>query len=95
MKIIENLISISALDVSVANSSYFLKQALHILACCLASAKGKYIARMDADDYMHPDRLRIQYLFMEQNSDVDICSTWMKCFGEVHFLLNKYNRKIA
>jgi glycosyltransferase involved in cell wall biosynthesis len=32
-------------------------------------ASGKYIARMDADDISYPDRLRLQYDFMEQNSD--------------------------
>ena len=31
----------------------------------LQHSSGKYIARMDADDYMHPDRLRLQFLLME------------------------------
>lgn len=47
----------------------------------LQSASGKYIARMDADDYMHPDRLRLQYNFMENNQNIDICSTWAKVFN--------------
>ena len=34
---------------------------------------GKYIARMDSDDIMHPDRLKIQYAFMEENPEIDIC----------------------
>lgn len=44
-------------------------------------SKGKYIARMDADDIMLPKRLEIQYVFMEGNSDVDICGSWAESFG--------------
>lgn len=42
---------------------------------------GKYIARMDSDDIMLPNRLKIQYEFMETNAEIDICGTWAKCFG--------------
>ena len=44
-------------------------------------AKGQYIARMDADDTMHPERLKIQLEIME-TTDTDICSSWMNVFGE-------------
>lgn len=37
---------------------------------CLKSAKGKYIARMDADDISLPERFRIQYNYLESNKDV-------------------------
>lgn len=47
---------------------------------------GKYIARMDADDYMDPDRLRIQYHFMENHPDIDICSSWMQTFGDSYMI---------
>jgi len=33
-------------------------------------AAGRYIARMDADDWSHPDRLRKQFEFMERHPDV-------------------------
>lgn len=34
-------------------------------------AKGKYIARMDADDEAHPQRLEMQVSFLEKNSQFD------------------------
>ena len=48
----------------------------------LSSASSKYIARMDADDIMHTDRLKIQYAIMEEESSIIVCGTWMMCFGE-------------
>ncbi|AFV24722.1 glycosyl transferase family protein [Methanolobus psychrophilus R15] len=36
----------------------------------LKKATGKYIARIDADDIALPEKLRIQYDFLEQNRDV-------------------------
>ena len=41
----------------------------------LAVAKGKYIARMDADDVSHPERLQKQVHFMEAHSDIGVLST--------------------
>jgi glycosyltransferase involved in cell wall biosynthesis len=35
-------------------------------------AKGKYLARMDADDLMHPERIEKQIIFLEENSEVDV-----------------------
>ena len=48
----------------------------------LELAGGKYIARMDADDIMHIDRLKIQYSIMEAKPEIDICSAWMAPFGD-------------
>ena len=38
-------------------------------------ARGKYMARMDADDISYPDRLQKQYDFMEENPDTAVCGT--------------------
>ena len=46
----------------------------------ISKAQGKYIARMDADDKMHPDRLKIQHAIMETEPSITVCSTWMKQF---------------
>ena len=40
----------------------------------MSYAKGKYIARMDADDICLPDRLEKQYHFMEENPDIALSS---------------------
>jgi glycosyltransferase involved in cell wall biosynthesis len=45
-------------------------------------SKGKYIARMDADDIMLPNRLEIQYRYMEDNPETDVCGSWMEAFGQ-------------
>ena len=38
-------------------------------------AKGRYIARMDADDVSHPDRLLIQVDFLDHNQDYGLVGT--------------------
>ena len=40
------------------------------------SARGDYVARMDADDISLPRRLEAQLEFMQENPDVDLCGTW-------------------
>ena len=40
----------------------------------ISLAKGKYVARMDADDICLPDRLEKQYDFMESHPDVALSS---------------------
>lgn len=40
--------------------------------------KGKYIARIDADDLMMPTRLEKQVSFLENNSDYGVCGSWIQ-----------------
>jgi glycosyltransferase involved in cell wall biosynthesis len=47
----------------------------------LEESRGKYIARMDADDMMMPDRLERQVTLMENNPSVVVCSSTAKAFG--------------
>lgn len=55
-------------------------------------AKSKYIARMDADDISMPNRLKMQYEFMESHPEIDICGTWAKLFGDIPLLAHKINK---
>ena len=48
----------------------------------LSLAKGKYIARMDQDDISMPERLKKQFEFMENNSDIDVCGSWLQLMGK-------------
>lgn len=47
-------------------------------------AKGKYIARMDADDISFFNRLESQYLYMEKHSDVAVLGCWVKCGNHIY-----------
>ena len=38
-------------------------------------ARGKYIARLDADDLMHPERLERQVTFLEAHPEIDVVDT--------------------
>jgi glycosyltransferase involved in cell wall biosynthesis len=44
-------------------------------------SQGKYIARMDADDIMMPERLQIQFDYMETNPQITACGAYMQAFG--------------
>lgn len=49
---------------------------------CIGAAKGKYIARMDADDIALPERLQVQYDFMEQHKEYAWCGCNTRLFDE-------------
>ena len=48
----------------------------------LSLCHGEYIARMDADDIMHTERLRIQLKRMKKNPDIIVCGTWARFFSD-------------
>tara|TARA_X000001036_G_scaffold118814_1_gene112313 strand:+ start:2251 stop:3054 length:804 start_codon:yes stop_codon:yes gene_type:complete len=39
-------------------------------------SKTKYYARMDSDDISFPDRIKLQYDFLEKNNSIDIVGSW-------------------
>lgn len=48
----------------------------------LELATGKYIARMDSDDISLPNRLAIQFNYMESHPNVIVLGTGIKAFGD-------------
>jgi glycosyltransferase involved in cell wall biosynthesis len=53
----------------------------------LSLARGEYIARMDQDDISIPERLKKQLDFMENNSDVDVCGSWVQLMGKYNGII--------
>lgn len=47
----------------------------------LEIAKVKYIAHMDGDDVSVPNRFARQIEAMKNNPQIDVCGTFLKCFG--------------
>lgn len=48
----------------------------------LAGAKGSYIARMDADDQMHPERLALQSAFLDSHPEIGLVSCRVQHGGD-------------
>lgn len=46
------------------------------------NSQGKYIARMDADDISFDSRITEQVKFLENNTDIAMCSTYVNFFKE-------------
>jgi len=49
-------------------------------------AQGKYIALLGHDDIMVPDRLKIQYDFMEANPDIAACGGYLHTFDKSSYI---------
>lgn len=66
----------------------------------IALARGKYIARMDADDISHPQRIEKQISFLESNPDFPLVSClrfWTTPFGKPYTLrsaLSAYSNSV-
>jgi len=52
-------------------------------------AKGKYIARMDADDISLPERLAREVNYLETHPDIGVLGTWMEYIDENSVPQNK------
>jgi glycosyltransferase involved in cell wall biosynthesis len=48
----------------------------------LSIASAPWIARMDADDIMHPDKLEIQWRYLAAHPEVDVLSCQAQLFPE-------------
>lgn len=61
----------------------------------IRTAKGKYFARMDADDVAYPERLERQLQFLEQHPDVSLVGSWVMVFGRDGVALGKRARAVS
>lgn len=52
------------------------------LNACIDHARGRYIARMDADDIADAERLQVQYSFMESHPEYAWCGCNARLFDE-------------
>lgn len=52
------------------------KGIVYSLNFCVKKSKGKYIARMDADDISKPNRLKKQYEYLESNPHTVLCGSF-------------------
>ena len=48
----------------------------------LGLARGEYIARIDADDIAYPERLEVQYHYLENHPEVGIVGSWTELIDE-------------
>lgn len=44
-------------------------------------SRGRFLARMDADDICHPSRFDRQVHFLERNPEIGFCGSWVRRFG--------------
>ena len=59
----------------------------------LALAQGEFIARMDADDIMHPLRLQTQLEYLTRHKEIDLLATQVELFAE-HVIKSGYQEYI-
>lgn len=52
-------------------------------------ASGKFYARMDADDIMHPERLETQVNYLNQNPNVDLLATGLISIDNFNNIIGK------
>jgi glycosyltransferase involved in cell wall biosynthesis len=48
----------------------------------VSKVETEFVARMDSDDIMHPNRLEKQFKFMSSNNSIDVLDTLMVSFDE-------------
>ena len=73
------------------NEGYFkLQRAINF---GLKKAKGKYIARIDADDLCCPERLQIQFDFLESNQDIFLIGSSVNIIDKDGNIINTILKK--
>lgn len=76
--IIANMFNDSRIKVIQNTEKLGLAESLNL---GIREARGKYLARMDADDLCDKNRFQIQYDFLEENEEYGIVGSWQHHFG--------------
>lgn len=50
----------------------------HAMNCGMENARGRFVARMDADDVSHPERLEKQVRFLNENPHIGLVGSYVK-----------------
>lgn len=61
----------------------------------LAGARGRFVARIDADDLMVPERLELQHRFLTDHPDLGFCASSMDFIDEAGTKIGEYDAPIA
>lgn len=69
------------------------KGLIYSLNLGLSVARGKYVARMDADDISFSKRLEIQKKYLDENIEVGICASRFRFFRHSFFNFGKISGK--
>lgn len=88
IQFIKNL-KLKKLQYCVNSQNQGLVKSLNI---ALAMCKGKYVARMDADDYSYPQRLKLEYQYLKDNK-LDIVGTAYEIVEGNEIISVRYNPK--
>ncbi|MFI3271207.1 MAG: glycosyltransferase [Pseudomonadota bacterium] len=66
---------------------------VHALNAGLSHARGDYVARMDADDFCHPDRLALQVAYLDEHPETGLVASRVSfggdaetCHGFMHYI---------
>lgn len=59
----------------------------------ISTAKGKFIALMDADDIALPNRFEKQINVFKKNPEIGVCGTWFTLFGSKKNKTIKHNKE--
>lgn len=52
----------------------------------IREAKGKYIARADADDVYPSNRFSKQVAFLDEHPEISVCGSWQRHFGKRNYI---------
>ena len=72
-------IRLSSNDISSVTEALAIKP---VVAYPFHMTAQQFNTRMDADDIMHTERLRIQLKRMKKNPNITVCGTWAKIFSD-------------